>query len=526
MPEILTGTFPEVFLLGNTYKKRNQLSSAQTRHLLLQFSNVAATNRELLCYLYDCASRQTTVNNYAARVRQGRKAFEEFADRVWSPEFQQKIRIASQDPTGEIAKEVWKEVLPFMSLTIRSAIPGVLGDTTSLSRALAMAKRYGPATTFLTITPDDINCPSSFRLACRSINNTKFPAIADHNFFRKLHECSTHMDEGNIKIPLSYSQRLQKSTENPVAVALEYQSLLENILRELIGVPLDFQAGDNSKRVRTWYFKSNASNCPHHKGVFGHITSYFGATETQDRGALHFHVILWGGVTPKLLENSVGLPTVCKHIQKALDSQYVASMPLEEHLKHLLFKSMKQTSLGRSLLPGVAKVYPSQLQVPLPSSSQQIWKQFMWINILRTGIHDHTFSCALPPSGVHHCRYGVQFHLSSSTQAKELVIPDPDSQYSDDIKPKDIIPDVSTTPITPLDSRYIRDYTEEPIPLHDERLIVWEIKRPALPPIPSLPVQYLQSYNDLINRQKQQGDQLSSNKQHTRRPPTTAFYSV
>jgi hypothetical protein len=180
------------------------------------------------------------VNNYAAHIRQGRQAFEEFADKVWCEGFREKIRQASRDPTGPIAKEVWKTVLPFMSLAICSTVLGTLGDTTSLSRALAMAKRYGPASTFLTITPDDINCPSSFRMACRSINNQCFPAVVDQNFYTKLSECATHMDEGDIRKPLSYTKRLQAATENPVAIAEEYQSLLENVLRELVGVPLDF----------------------------------------------------------------------------------------------------------------------------------------------------------------------------------------------------------------------------------------------------------------------------------------------
>ena len=34
------------------------------------------------------------------------------------------------------------------------------------------------------------------------------------------------------------------------------------------------------------------------------MTAYFGCIETQACGALHFHVILWGGITPKLLEKA------------------------------------------------------------------------------------------------------------------------------------------------------------------------------------------------------------------------------
>ena len=95
----------------------------------------------------------------------------------------------------------------------------------------------------------------------------------------------------------------------------------------LIGCPLDFQPGNNSKQVRTWYFKSSAKNSPHHKGVFGYVTSYFGCVEMQARGALHFHIIIWGGITPKLLEHASGFPDVCRSIENALDTMYCAEIP-------------------------------------------------------------------------------------------------------------------------------------------------------------------------------------------------------
>ena len=73
---------------------------------------------------------------------------------------------------------------PILTLGGRnSMVAGSLGDTTSLSRAMAMAKRYGPCTTMLTLTPDDINSPTSFRLAARSLNNMTFPACVDETFF-------------------------------------------------------------------------------------------------------------------------------------------------------------------------------------------------------------------------------------------------------------------------------------------------------------------------------------------------------
>ena len=245
------------------------------------------------------------MQNISARIKKDPKAFEDYAKLIRSEDFQAKIIHASQHPSSPEAKEVLRTVLPILNFGARNGALGGLGDTTSLSRAIAHAQRYGESTTMVTITPDDINCPSTLRLATHNIDNQAFPATVDEHFFQKLKEgCKEFSPEGSIKIPLSYTERKKASVENPVAVALQFRALMENILTILFGCPVDFQPGTNSKKVTTWFFKSKASNCPHHKGIFGQVTrSFFGCIETQARGALHFHIILWGGLEPKLLQN-------------------------------------------------------------------------------------------------------------------------------------------------------------------------------------------------------------------------------
>ena len=158
-------------------------------------------------------------------------------------------------------------VLPVLNFGSHNSIAGSLGDTTSLSHAIAMVKHYGPSSIMLTGTPDDVNNPTSYCLASRSIDNTKFPSVADEDFFSKLHEGGEYLGDGSVAVPLGYTERVHAAVGNPVAVACEFRAMVENILQILIGCPLDFQPGTNSKQVRTWYFKANAKNCPHHKGI-------------------------------------------------------------------------------------------------------------------------------------------------------------------------------------------------------------------------------------------------------------------
>ena len=155
----------------------------------------------------------------------------------------------------------------------------------------------------------------------------QFPAVADEDFYEALQSGGTYHGDGTVQLPLSYTKRVQAATENLVAVALEFRAIVENVLQILIGCPLDFQPGTNSKQVRTWSFMSKASNSPHHKGVFGHTRAFFGCVETQARGALHFHAIIWGGIKPKLLEHATSIPAVCQAVQRALDKMFSAQIP-------------------------------------------------------------------------------------------------------------------------------------------------------------------------------------------------------
>ncbi|MGL5934880.1 MAG: hypothetical protein ACRCZI_04580, partial [Cetobacterium sp.] len=406
MQNLLVGAFPHIFLFGSSYKTKQALPTpSELEHLLLQHTNLPATSRELLFYLYDCKSRHLILQNLSAKVKKDPKAFEEYARLLRSEDFQAKIIHASENPSSPVAKEVLRSVLPVLNFATRNTALGGLGDTTSLARAVAHAHRYGDSTTMVTITPDDINCPSTLRLAVRNVDNSSFPAAVDDDFFEKLIEgCKVPSTEGSIRVPLSYTDRKKASVENPVAVAFRFRAMMENILTILIGCPLDFQPGTNSKKVTTWFFKSKASNCPHHKGIFGCVRSVFGCVETQTRGALHFHVLIWGGLEPKLLHDAAYIPQLCIEVEKALDTIYKAEIPLSMHVKDFIVRKMKLTSNGLKMLPKSSKVYPAMKHTPSILNSQQQWKQFFWDNVLKTGIHQHTFSCKKPPQGSHRCR--------------------------------------------------------------------------------------------------------------------------
>ena len=504
MQELLVGAFPHVFMFGIAYKNNSLLQAQEMEHLLLQFTNAAATCRELLFYLFDCKSRHSIICNLAAKIRKDPQAFEKFAKLFRDEKFQENIKRAALNPKSKVAKEVVNTVIPILSFGSRNTTLGGIGDTTSLQHGIAMAQRYGPGSILLTVTPDDINDPSTLRFASKTMNNTTFPAVADETFFEQLRKNGNYTEQGSVKIPLDYTARVKSSVGNPVAVAHEFRALLENIVQVLIGCPLDFQPGTNSKQVRTWSFRSKSHNCPHHKGVFGNIVACFGTIETQNRGALHFHLILWGGITPKLLEHSASFSEVCKTVQDALDSMFSAEIPRSMHLQHSLVQTMKQTKHGRELLPDCARQYPVMKEVPSPHSSKQCWMKFFWENILRNGIHQHTFTCRTPPQGLHRCRGcrpAGNTHCTGPISLK-LNDEDTDNLKKGKVSLTDVVPIPCQQPVTQPAPRIQRNHFCNPIPTTGNNLMVWELKRPILAALPDLDVEQLQLYEKHVQLQQ------------------------
>ena len=496
MEELLTSAFPNVFLLGKAYGKKSLMSPAEMEHLLLQHTRAAATDRELLFYLFDCKSRHSIIRNFAAKVRKDPEAFAQFAALVRDKAFQEDIKYAAANPDSDTAERVLRTVRQVLSVGARGHfLAGSLGDTTSVSRAMACARRYGGAFTMVTGTPDDINNPTSLRLALKQLDNASFPACVDAATLERISSNRDSDVEGNVQIPKSYSDRVKAAVGNPVAVACEFRALLENVVQVLVGCPLDFQPGTNGKQVRTWHFKSSSSNSPHHKGIFGHVTAVFGCVETQDRGALHFHIIIWGGLSPDLLSEAAAFPEVCNMISTVIDSMFTAELPAHVHVRDMCLQHMKASPEGRAKVPRSAATYAAMRPVPLPSAEAE-WKNYFWHNVLRTGIHSHSFTCKKPPAGRFRCRgaYPAGNVPCSGPLPLRTRQEDIDALEAGEIALSQVVPSVSCRIPEPLPPPHLRDHSRQPLPPTDNRLIVWELKRPHLEPLPPLLNHHLEAH--------------------------------
>ena len=139
--------------------------------------------------------------------------------------------------------------------------------------------------------------------------------------------------EGDVTIPVGYSQRAKAAASNPVATTLEYKNLIDNLLNILVGVE------QNKDKKRSQYFMQSK------KGVFGYMNAALGVNEVQARLVLHFHLIMFGGLHPRLLQTVASFSDICKEISSVLNTIYTVELPRKVHIADLVKKQLPRKNM-------------------------------------------------------------------------------------------------------------------------------------------------------------------------------------
>ena len=146
----------------------------------------------------------------------------------------------------------------------------------------------------------------------------------------------------------------------------------------------------------------------------------------------------------------------------------------------------------------VSSSRPTPLSLQLPPDPNKDSEQFNTLvvtTICQCGIHKHTFTCKKPKKGWNGCRLCYDKALNNGTKPKELVLEHENDGtttinelYSAKERP---IGSTSTT-----EQEYVEPYDPErhpakeelcyPLPSPKKRVIIWELDRPELKPLPDL----------------------------------------
>ena len=136
---------------------------------------------------------------------------------------------------------------------------------------------------------------------------------------------------------------------NPVGAAVAYKQVVHDIMTILFGMEpfkhSGFADGWSAKKTKV------GVDCK----LAGSPLAFFGKNEVTHSGSLHFHVIIWAGITPLLIEFASDIPELCKHVSDMLESQYCAQLDRHVHVKDLVHVNIKTVK-------GLKKVHEKKLR--------------------------------------------------------------------------------------------------------------------------------------------------------------------
>ncbi|KAL9183053.1 hypothetical protein ACHAXT_004840 [Thalassiosira profunda] len=98
---------------------------------------------------------------------------------------------------------------------------------------------------------------------------------------------------GDVSIPTNWSALAKAAVGNP--------RLVYNIATILIGLKPSTTSGSNNRTVQSRRF-TEKSREETGGAIIGNCDAYNGVHETTGRGALHFHLCLWGGIASAVLQ--------------------------------------------------------------------------------------------------------------------------------------------------------------------------------------------------------------------------------
>lgn len=247
----------------------------------------------------------------------------------------------------------------------------------------------------------------------------------------------------------------------------------------------------------------------------------------QARGGLHFHVIIWGGLSPELLECVATVPELMDAVTTVLESQFRTSLPRELHVYDLIKRNKGRTcrgelrptatlqslsgqgsflspkrgrkrKLGPVLFPklslgtGFARRHPSEVPraLLLPPDPDEDWCMFVtFANVTASvfNVHRHCFTCHKGVAGKTGCRLNMPRTKRARTAFVQLLPEKVEDDFDEGDGKKDDIQYTVLEKVQPLHEVKV-DPKDSLAPFSElePRIIAIELGRPLLMKLPEL----------------------------------------
>ena len=176
-----------------------------------------------------------------AKVKTSADAYQNFAEIIHDKDFLDLLESARENPKGPEAREVVTSVIGFINLSASSVPWGSRERAAELSKLIADHRYAGPSSIFYSVAPDDVHNTTGIRWSMPYKGADKFPAILPADFLTALRgrnpkERTAYATDGSAPLGMDETSLQHLAAKNPVACALVFDHLVENVRTNLIGV--------------------------------------------------------------------------------------------------------------------------------------------------------------------------------------------------------------------------------------------------------------------------------------------------
>ena len=427
----LTCAFPYIFPLGQAYNRSTgTLNRDQLNHLFTQFNQVPARDRKLLAYVFDNKRRTQTLLGVKVLSKGNSKAFQKMDEVVNASGFQDRLEAAIQDPESKSARELLNTLHNCLTIAGKNQSYGSHELRNVVPTIKELSKSFGPPSAFFTCSLNSKGNPCAFQLLKAVVTNHSMPAhLPEDNldeFIKKMVRDGNATQENNyFPFPMDEGARAKEGIDNLIAYVQEFMAVVHSLLSVVVGiVPENFFSQMSGKTTqKTVYLGSK-------KGALGHVTSYYGVIEANNRGDLHFHLLCFGSLPPQVLTNFATCPVIRQKIAEVLESYYTTELDRE----FIVYKALQNVLSERKTrrLPvftlnkqNTANLIKAERAAPVVGltdhNSKKKIRERTKMQDSQQQIHDHIrFTCSKGIMGKTGCRYNRPYACNEKISVVRL----------------------------------------------------------------------------------------------------------
>ena len=319
--------FPAFFCLGTGPLSNGTLSTADARHLLLQFNPEIGACAILVFILFNQLQRHVGSSKLAAAVKNNSAAFAEFLALSRDPATVPALQDALQNGSTPEAIALVSKLERIVSVTAAFVPFSGAARKAQLGNIIAMVRFVGLPTVFPTVSPDPIGDVAALRATFPTRNNISFPAT-DGGFLASVQK-GVEFPVFDLQLLPSLAQvspdaLIKRATANAVRSAEGYNEDNHALFLYLLGM-------SQTNRSRR-----SAPRHTQRPGIFGDTTAAFAVTECNGKGWNHLHMLLFAMLASWMMQAAAGIKALHKPLALVIDQCIKAELPESLHLQSLL----------------------------------------------------------------------------------------------------------------------------------------------------------------------------------------------